>query len=240
MGDDSLYFKIRQEARTRFLQNKTAEVLEKEDLEQLWHLLKDHLSQPDDGTERINYDQFVYVSTLLPPKCRQFFTSSTFLKFERDEFGRIEIVPFFHYVVRKVNLFQTRIQISLYDSNGFGYLKEKDLENYIFELMPTFPQLENLTEPFYPFYVITSVRKFFFFLDPKRTGKIQIKDMMTSPILAELYELRQQRMSPEDQVSNWFSVNSSLRVYDQYLKLDQDKNGMLKKTELARYAPGLT
>jgi serine/threonine-protein phosphatase 2A regulatory subunit B'' len=28
-------------------------------------------------------------------------------------------------------------------------------------------------------------------LDPKRTGKIQIKDMMTSPILAELYELRQ-------------------------------------------------
>jgi serine/threonine-protein phosphatase 2A regulatory subunit B'' len=47
-------------------------------------------------------------------------------------------------------------------------------------------------------------------------------------------------MSPEDQVSNWFSVNSSLRVYDQYLKLDSDKNGMLKKTELARYAPGLT
>lgn len=106
--------------------------------------------------------------------------------------------------------------------------------------MPTFPLLENLTEPFYPFYVITAVRKFFFFLDPKRTGKIQIKDMMTSPILAELYELRQQRMSPEDQVSNWFSVNSSLRVYDQYLRIDLDKNGMLRKEELTRYAPGLT
>ena len=69
-GDESLFFKVRQEARTRFLQNKTAEVLEKEDLEQLWHLLKDHLSQPDDGTERINYDQFIFVSTLLPAKCR--------------------------------------------------------------------------------------------------------------------------------------------------------------------------
>ena len=68
--ENSLYFKVRQEARTRFLQNKTAEVLEKEDLEHLWYLLKEHLSQPDDGTERINYDQFVYVSTLLPPKCR--------------------------------------------------------------------------------------------------------------------------------------------------------------------------
>jgi len=175
-------------------------------LEQLWYLLKEHISLPEDSTERINYDQFVYVSSMLPPKCRQFFTSSTFLKFERDEYGRIEIVPFFHYVVRKVNLFQTRIQISLYDSSGYGYLKEKDLENYIFELMPTFPQLQSLQETFYPFYVITAVRKFFFFLDPKRTGKIQIKDMLTSPILAELYELRQESLNMEDALQNWFSV----------------------------------
>jgi serine/threonine-protein phosphatase 2A regulatory subunit B'' len=231
---------VRQEARTRFLQNKTSEVLEKEDLEKLWYLLKENVSQPDDGTQRINYDQFIYVSTSLPGKCQQFFSSSTFLKFERDEYGRIEIVPFFHYVVRKVNLFQTRIQISLYDAAGYGYLREKDLENYIFELMPTFPQLEKLQEAFYPFYVITAVRKFFFYLDPKRTGKIMIKDMLTSPILAELYELKSQNMSLEDALGNWFSVQSSLRVYDNYLRLDQDRNGMLKKEELARYSPGLT
>ena len=112
------------------------------------------------------------------------------MKCDRDEYGRIEIVPFFHYIVRKVNLCQTRIQISLYDSAGFGYLKEKDLENYIYELIPTFPQLSSMQEKFYGFYVITAVRKFFFFLDPKKTGKIWIKDLLTSPILAELYELR--------------------------------------------------
>lgn len=55
-NENSLYFRVRQEARTRFLQNKTAEVLDKEDLEQLWYLLKEHVSLPDDGTERINYD----------------------------------------------------------------------------------------------------------------------------------------------------------------------------------------
>ena len=64
--------------------------------------------------------------------------------------------------------------------------------------------------------------------------------MLTSPILAELYELRQPSMSIEDALQNWFSVQSSLRVYDQYLKLDQDKNGMLNKAELARYSAGLT
>jgi len=44
----------------------------------------------------------------------------------------------------------------------------------------------------------------------------------------------------EEAIQNWFSVQSSLRVYDQYLKLDSDHNGMLKKEELQKYSPGLT
>ena len=121
-----------------------------------------------------------------------------------------------------MNLFQTRIQISLYDSIGNGYLREKDLENYIFELIPTFAQLQNLQENFYPFYVITAVRKFFFFLDPKRNGRIYIRDMLTSPILAELYELRQEQKPAEENMQpNWFSVENALKVYEKYLKLDQ-------------------
>ena len=40
---------------------------------------------------------------------------------------------------------------------------------------------------FFPFYVCTAVRKFFFFLDPSRTGRVKIKDLITSPILAELF-----------------------------------------------------
>jgi serine/threonine-protein phosphatase 2A regulatory subunit B'' len=235
-----IYLGIRQEARTRFLHNKSAEILDKEDLEKLWYLLKSNTSFPDDGSERMNYDQFCSVANKLPAKYRQFFQSSVFLKCDRDEYGRIEIVPFFHYIVRKVNLHQTRIQISLYDSAGFGYLKEKDLENFIFELIPSFPQLSSLQENFYPFYVITAVRKFFFFLDSKRTGKILIKDILTSPILAEFYELRQENWSPEEASQNWFSVQSSLKVYDQYLRLDLDRNGMLRKMELIRYPGGLS
>ncbi|CAG9317451.1 PPP2R3C_2 [Blepharisma stoltei] len=238
--ENPLYLKLRQEARTRFLHNKSAEVLDKEDLEKLWYLLKSNTSFPDDGTERMNYDQFCQVANKLHPKYRQFFQPSVFLKCDRDEYGRIEIVPFFHYIVRKVNLHQTRIQISLYDSAGYGYLKEKDLENFIFELVPSFAQLSSLQENFYPFYVITAVRKFFFFLDPKKTGRIWIKDMLTSPILAELYELRQENMSPEEAAQNWFSVQYTLRVYDHYLRLDLDRNGMLRKQELTRYSGGLT
>jgi serine/threonine-protein phosphatase 2A regulatory subunit B'' len=42
-------------ARTRFLHHKTSEILDKEDLEKLWNLLKDHISPPNDMKERINY-----------------------------------------------------------------------------------------------------------------------------------------------------------------------------------------
>jgi serine/threonine-protein phosphatase 2A regulatory subunit B'' len=64
---------MRQEARTRFLHNKSAEILDKEDLEQLWYSLKDNCSFPEDGTERINYEQFVNISKELPHKFSQFF-----------------------------------------------------------------------------------------------------------------------------------------------------------------------
>ena len=36
-------------------------------------------------------------------------------------------------------------------------------------------------------YIIGAIKKFTFFLDPKRTGRVYIKDMLTSPILAEFY-----------------------------------------------------
>lgn len=54
--------------------------------------------------------------------------------------------------------------------------------------------------------MITAVRKFFFFLDPKRTGRIYIKDMLTSPILAELYELRQEKAPNEESSQNWYVI----------------------------------
>lgn len=106
------------------MREKSVEILNKEDLEKLWKSIKENVSPPDDNNFRINYDSFIKISKTLPPKSRQFFTASTFLKFDRDEYGRIDCNSFFHSIVRKVSLCQTRIQISFYDSKGNGYLTE--------------------------------------------------------------------------------------------------------------------
>ncbi|PIK41334.1 putative serine/threonine-protein phosphatase 2A regulatory subunit B'' subunit gamma [Apostichopus japonicus] len=186
--------------------------------------------------QMINYEDFLKVAAASGTKCKPFFSATVFSKLlQNDPYGRISIMHFFNYVMRKVWLHQTRIGLSLYDVDGKGYLKESDLENYILELIPTLPQLDGLEKSFYSFYVCTAVRKFFFFLDPMRTGKIKIQDILACSFLDDLLELRDEELPKDAQESNWFSAPSALRVYGQYLNLDKDHNGMLSKEELSKY-----
>ena len=50
-------------------------------------------------------------------------------------------------------------------------------------------QLDGLEKSFYSFYVCTAVRKFFFFLDPLRTGKVKIQDILACSFLDDLIEV---------------------------------------------------
>ncbi|KPP75279.1 serine/threonine-protein phosphatase 2A regulatory subunit B'' subunit gamma-like [Scleropages formosus] len=238
--DEVLLQKLREESRAVFLQRKSRELLDNEELQNLWFLLDKHQVPPMSGDEAmINYGSFLKVGEKAGVKCKQFFTARVYAKLlHNDPYGRISIMQFFNYVMRKVWLHQTRIGLSLYDVAGQGYLRESDLENYILELIPTLPQLDGLEKSFYSFYVCTAVRKFFFFLDPLRTGKIKIQDILACSFLDDLLELRDEDLSKESQESNWFSAPSALRVYGQYLNLDKDHNGMLSKEELSRYGTG--
>ncbi|EHA98522.1 Serine/threonine-protein phosphatase 2A regulatory subunit B'' subunit gamma [Heterocephalus glaber] len=234
--DEVLLQKLREESRAVFLQRKSRELLDNEELQNLWFLLDKHQTPPMIGEEAvINYENFLKFGEKAGPKCKQFFTAKVFAKLlHTDSYGRISIMQFFNYVMRKVWLHQTRIGLSLYDVAGQGYL-ESDLENYILELIPTLPQLDGLEKSFYSFYVCTAVRKLFFFLDPLRTGKIKIQGILACSFLDNLLELRDEELSKESQETNWFSAPSALRVYGQYLNLDKDHNGMLSKEELSRY-----
>ena len=103
--------------------------------------------------------------------------------------------------------------MSLYDVNGQGFLREQDVENYIAELIETLPQLDGLDKSFHSFYVCTAVRKFFFFLDPMRTGKIRIQDILACSFLDDLLELRDQDLPKDAQDANWFSAPSGILLY---------------------------
>jgi serine/threonine-protein phosphatase 2A regulatory subunit B'' len=256
--EDVLQQKLREEARAEFLQRRSRALLDNEELKRLWTLLDSNATtgsgtsspaavskepapgqQQQDGEQMIGYEEYKKVKELAGEKCAPFFTAVVFAKLQQgDAHGRISVMAFFNYVMRKVWLHQTRIGLSLYDVTGQGYLREQDLENYIAELIHTLPQLDGLEKSFHNFYTCTAVRKFFFFLDPLRTGKIRIQDILACSFLDELLELRDQDLAKDVQEANWFSAPSALRVYGVYLNLDQDHNGMLSKSELLKYGTG--
>ncbi|PAA63774.1 hypothetical protein BOX15_Mlig028291g1, partial [Macrostomum lignano] len=239
--DSLLQKKLREEARALFLQRKTKQLLDNNELQGLWYLLGAHRTPPDgpEAEQLINYTDFLKVRQAAGPKCAPFFRPRVFAKLLQDDpYGRINIMSLFNYIMKKVWLHQTRIGLSLYDFSGQGYLRETDLENYITELIPTLPQLSKLEKLFHSFYVCTAVRKFFFFLDPLRTGRIKISDILASSFLDDLLELRDEELSEAAQSSNWFSALNALRVYGTFLNLDKDENGMLSKSELAKYGTG--
>ena len=62
---------------------------------------------------------------LLAVVCRPYFKASVFAKLlGSDPYGRISVMQFFNYIMRKVWLHQTRIGLSLYDVAGLGFLRE--------------------------------------------------------------------------------------------------------------------
>ncbi|XP_055372665.1 serine/threonine-protein phosphatase 2A regulatory subunit B'' subunit gamma-like [Condylostylus longicornis] len=240
---DSLAQKLREEARSLFLQKRTKELLDNDELKALWVILeKHHTVLSPTGEQLIGYDDYLKVIENSDRKCQKFLTASLFARLQTSSGypARVNITSIFNYIMKKVWMQQTRIGLSLYDYTGLGFLRETDLESYIQELIPTLPQLEGLENSFHSFYVCTAVRKFFFFLDPLRTGKIRIRDILASGFLDDLLELRDEE-NPKDnhyQDKNWFSATSALTVYGHYLNLDKDHNGMLSKEELKHFGSG--
>merc|ERR1719474_1771351 len=188
--DDVLQQKLREEARAHFLQRRSRQLLDNTELKELWVIL-DTNTTPAPGVageeQMMDYHQYKTVARTVSKKCGTYLSATLFAKLQQgDRLGRISIMALFNYIMRKVWLHQTRIGLSLYDVTGKGFLRESDLENYILELIETLPQLDGLEKSFHSFYVCTAVRKFFFFLDPLRAGKIKIQDVLACSFLDDL------------------------------------------------------
>ena len=75
-------------------------------------------------------------------------------------------------------------------------------------------------------------------MDPKKTNRIKVADLLCSEPLAELLELQEENLPEDYEQSNWFSIHSVERVHGIYRSLDADKNGLLSPEELSRFNGG--
>lgn len=242
-ADEVLPQKLREETRAQFLQKKSKELLDNAELKHIWSIIEKcnpNYSSASNDELAIGYFEYKKIRDEAGVKYRSYFTAEVFGRLQASEggMGKIRAESLFNYIMKKVWLQQTRIGLSLYDVTGQGYLREHDLESYIGELVPSLAALNGLESSFNSFYICTAARKFLFFLDPMRVGKVWIRDVLSCSFLDDLLELREEELSMESQEQNWFSAASALKVYGQYLNLDKDHNGMLSIDELAGYGSG--
>jgi len=233
---------VRELSKQRFLAKQECQILDDYDLKQIEMTLKSH--QDDSGPfgremdhRKVNYDHFCSMREQIPQKARKYFTAQSFLSMLQDEHGRIDKRDFYEKLCQTNDLAKTRITLYHYDSEGKGFLKETDLEMYIYDKIATMPMLMKMHENFVPYYVFTAVRRFMFFLDPKKTGKISIETLVSSDVMKMFLDLKEmhENLPPKQLARNWFSLQNAMSVYSTYLNLDEDENGMLNKRELIKY-----
>lgn len=265
----SLSTQLRREARTRYLIARAEQLLDDRELGILWETIQIHSVDTNTSTgvvtpapahgrsvsggsavsspvslfdveKRLNYDSFLLVSHSLPQvKAARYFKPSTFLSFPQDAHGRISSRALWRYVTKKMQLTRLRISLTCYDDVGYGYLREQDLENYVYDQLATLPPLQSLERDFYPYYVFTAVRKFVFFLDTHRRGKLRIKAIVESPVMVEFDALRYPHGHLQGTKKNsWFSAQHTQDVYAIYLGLDSNQNGMLSREEFRAFNGG--
>ncbi|KAL6560512.1 putative serine/threonine-protein phosphatase 2A regulatory subunit B'' subunit ton2 [Orobanche gracilis] len=256
--EGSISHRVQRLAKYRFLKKQSDLLLNADDLDAMWVCLRENCVIDDaTGAEKavMNYEDFCHIASVCTEqiglKCRRFFSPSNFMKFEKDESGRISILPFYLYVMRTLSLWtyvsltQARIDMSELDEDSDGFLQLHEMESYVRGLIPNLAQLRDMPASFVQMYCRIAAHKFFFFCDPHKRGKACIKKVLLSNCLQELMELHQEseeEAADTEQAENWFSLTSAHRICvvfaDMFLALDKDMNGTLSKEELRYYADG--
>lgn len=109
------------------------------------------------GALQMNYEDFCHIATVcteqIGQKCKRFFSPSNFMKFEKDDSGRIAILPFYLYVMRTVSYFVNSSSLICMSMLCFifrllavmNYMQQKPTLNFSFHSYPIKILVHNVT-----------------------------------------------------------------------------------------------
>jgi len=145
------------------------------------------------------------------------------------------------------------------DFNSLVYIREKELEQYVYDTISSFPVINDcLTEDFKPFYVFIVVGLMVFHNNNSLYLKeMSIKKLVGSHIFSEwikfcqrsedyLVDEEEEAQDPSayqqsldafkfDMENNPFSVHKAYKIYDCYMCLDLDNDGVLGLYDFYRF-----
>lgn len=246
------------QARARGLRTLADDILGDGELQGVWVVLHRHRFRGEDEEDlgpqsaadtqqpRINYDGFAQAATecreLLGNRCDPYFLATTFLKFEPDAQGCIPLTLFLRYMTQHADNRHLRHHLSFFDDAATGKLDEAQLARYLERTAGEVPCLQDMPAEFLPHYLQIAARKLLFFHGRRHSGGQQqyvaVRDLVTSPVLQELLELRSVPPDDPNLTSNWFSQQSTNRVLATFQQWDQDLSSTLNRDEFSNISQG--
>lgn len=152
------------------------------------------------------------------------------MKLPKDAQGSVLASTFIRFVTTKVEYERSLASLKRYDLENRGFLLETELQAFVTDTVPSLQFLGTIDEDFVPFYAFGATKKIMFHLDPRRSGKVSIVDLVVSAYMRDFLSLAQTPLP----ASNWFSAESALTVYSEYLEMDEDNDGMLSLSDLGK------
>lgn len=227
---------------------------------------------------QVDYQQFIAIAGTLPLKARNYCNNSHFFKSIIDNHGTVSVAFLLSVVKRHIDVARISVDMLSYsihaseadadvDFNSLVYIREKELEQYIYDTITSFPAINDcLTEDFKPFYVFIVVGLFVFHnANALYLKEMSIKKLVSSHIFSEwikfchqseeyLLDSDEEEDDDQDQgerrqkayrqsldafkydtENNPFSVHKAYKIYDCYMCLDLDNDGVLGLYDFYRF-----
>ncbi|ODN03800.1 Serine/threonine-protein phosphatase 2A regulatory subunit B'' subunit gamma [Orchesella cincta] len=148
--------------------------------------------------------------------------------------GRVSIFTLMEYAVKKLEYYMLRIQLYQLDDTGKGYITKKGLMLYICRKLETENRYWNTNgKDEYPlkiFYFESLASEIFFVLDPHRTNKIRIVELLDSRYLPNIL----------DQFSERLMFSKFMRKMAAFMAMDEDGNECIPVASFCEKFPALS
>ncbi|KAG1658634.1 hypothetical protein FOA52_007568 [Chlamydomonas sp. UWO 241] len=231
---NSLTSLIKSHARERKEQLKH-ELADEAPLRQIGYLVEEYgILQGDEV--RINYDGFTQVATrcreMFGPGLSGVFKASVFQMFQQDGEGAISARHFLMYLSLRSAMIQMRVHLGRFDPDNTGILTEAQLEDFLEAYAAEVPALEAMPPDFMPLYRKIAARKLMFFHG--HNGSVRIRDLLSSHTLGELSDLKIPNQTEDQMLGTWFSLQSTMRVHNTFMRLDETSRGVLNIAEFSQ------
>jgi serine/threonine-protein phosphatase 2A regulatory subunit B'' len=138
--------------------------------------------------------------------------------------------------VQQTALFKIETELVERDDDCDGFLLEDELRSYVEDLTPNTEVLKDLDSELLPFYCCSTVRRLFWLLDPKCTGRIRIDQLVTHSVMQAWLDVQ---LACVDPARNWFSKNIGTALHAKFVQFNTSGSGMLSLSEMLKYKKGL-